>query len=127
MNESVLIYDGECPVCANYIAFAKLRERVRGLRIVSAREDDPAVREAWKFGINLNDEMALFLHGKWFVGAEAILELARLGEPSHVDRFLLTYLGAKHGRGFRYRILVWCRKLLLKVLGRSEIQPPSST
>ena len=84
MNESVLIYDGECPVCASYVAFAEVRRKVPGLRLVSAREDDPAVREAWKRGINLNDEMALRIGDKWYGGAEAILGSQNpRGDDSH--------------------------------------------
>ena len=71
--------------------------------------------------------MALRIGDKWYGGAEAILELARLGDLRLVDRLMRSFLGMPYGRKFRYGILVWLRKLLLKILGRSEISPPHAT
>lgn len=123
---AVLIYDGECPVCANYVAFAEVRRKVPGIRLVSARQgDDPAVSAAWRHGFDLDREMLLLLDGRWFSGAAAIVKLAELGTTGMRERLLRRFLGSTAGRERRYRVLVAGRKLLLRLLGRSDIRPPS--
>ena len=124
MSGPVLIYDGHCPVCSNYAAFVEVRRKVPNLRLVSARDDDPAVREAWARGINLNNEMALTLDGTWHTGADVIVKLAELGTPSLGEGLLRRFLGSVPVRKWRYGILVFLRKLLLLILRRPEITPP---
>jgi predicted DCC family thiol-disulfide oxidoreductase YuxK len=124
LSESVLIYDGYCPVCSNYVAFIEVRRKILDLRLVSARDDDPVVREAWARGINLNNEMALRLNGKWYAGADVIAKLAELGTPSLGEGLLRGFLGSTAVRKRRYSILVFLRKVLLRILRRPEITPP---
>ena len=127
LNESVLIYDGHCPVCSNYLAFAGVRRKIPDLKLISARDDDPIVREAWGRGINLNNEMALKLDSKWYTGADVITKLAELATPSLGERLLCEFLGSAAVRKRRYSILVFLRKVLLRILRRPEItQPPSA-
>ena len=126
MSGAVLIYDGHCPVCSNYVAFIEVRRKIPGLRLVSARDDDPAVREAWARGINLNNEMALVLDGRWYTGADVIAKLAELGTPSLGEGLLRGFIGSSAGRKRRYNMLVFLRKVLLRILRRPEITPPPS-
>ena len=124
LSGAVLIYDGHCPVCSNYVAFVEVRRKVPGIRLVSARDDDPAVREAWALGINLNNEMALILDGTWYTGADVIAKLAELGTPSLGEGLLRRFIGSAAVSKRRYGILVYLRKLLLRILRRPEITPP---
>lgn len=122
--ESVLIYDGECPVCSNYVAFSNARKNIPGLQLISARQDHALVRAAWQQGYNLNNEMVLYHNGHWFSGADVMSELDALGQPSTTDKFLAAILGKSSSRHSRYAVLVKMRKLLLWILRRTEIKPP---
>jgi predicted DCC family thiol-disulfide oxidoreductase YuxK len=118
---AVLVYDGDCPVCSNYVLHSRLKERFQEIRLVSARENDPAVTDARKSGIDLNEDMALWFNGKWITGSAAMVEISRHGTPGLLERGLLLFLGKGLLRSSRYRILVRMRKLLLRLLGRQEI------
>jgi predicted DCC family thiol-disulfide oxidoreductase YuxK len=120
---AVLVYDGDCPVCSNYVLHSRLKERIPDIRLVSARENDPAVAEVRKLGIDLNEDMALWWNGKWMTGSDAMLEISRHGAPGVMERGLLLFLGEGSQSPARYRILVRLRKLLLRLLGRKEITP----
>jgi predicted DCC family thiol-disulfide oxidoreductase YuxK len=120
---AILVYDGDCPVCSNYVLHSRLKERFREIRLVSARENDPAVAEARKSGIDLNEDMALWCNGKWITGSAAMVEISRHGTPGLLERGLLLFLGKGPLRSSRYRLLVRMRKLLLRLLGRQEIKP----
>jgi len=122
---SFLIYDGDCPVCANYVLLAGLRQKIPDLQLISARDAaDPRVRQAWDTGIDLNEEMALFYAARWYIGAEAMLMLCETGKVGFFDRFVHAFLGGIHTRQNRYRFLVALRKTLLRLLSRKEIEPP---
>jgi predicted DCC family thiol-disulfide oxidoreductase YuxK len=123
MAAAVLVYDGDCPVCSNYVLHSRLKERFPDIRLVSARENDPAVAEARKCGIDLNEDMALWWNGNWMTGSEAMLEISRHGAPGVLERGLLLFLGRGAQSAARYRVLVRLRKLLLRLLGRQEIAP----
>jgi predicted DCC family thiol-disulfide oxidoreductase YuxK len=121
LGSPVLVYDGDCPVCSNYVLHSRLKERFPDIRLISARENDPAVAEARKSGINLNEDMALWWNDKWITGSEAMIEISQHGAPGLLERALLLFLGKGSQRAVRYRILVRMRKLLLRLLGRREI------
>jgi predicted DCC family thiol-disulfide oxidoreductase YuxK len=123
MGAAVLVYDGDCPVCSNYVLHSRLKERFPDIRLVSARENDPAVAEARRSGIDLNEDMALWYNDKWITGGEAMVEIGRRGTPGLLERGLLLFLGKQPQRWSRYRTLVRMRKLLLRLLGRQEIRP----
>lgn len=122
--ESALIYDGECPVCSNYVAFSNARKNIPGLQLISARQDHALVRAAWAQGYNLNNEMLLYNNGTWFSGADVMSKLDALGQQSATDKLLAFLLGKSNSRNSRYALLVKLRKLLLWILQRSEIKPP---
>lgn len=122
--ESALIYDGECPVCSNYVAFSNARKNIPSLKLLSARQEHNLVKAAWQQGFNLNNEMVLFHNGQWFSGADVMSQLDAFGQPSLTDKLLAVVLGKSASRNSRYAFLVKLRKLLLWILRRSEIKPP---
>lgn len=121
-DNAVLIYDGECPVCSNYVGYVRLRKALPGLVLQSAR--DPHSRwviMAKAAGIDLNREMALLADGRWFKGPEVIQALARLGRPGLVERLVSAFVGEGKSSLIRYGILVRLRLLLLAALGRKPL------
>ena len=75
---SVIVYDGECVFCANYVRFLKLKDAIGPVELLDARSDDPRVKRYWSDGYDLNQGM-LFIHrGRTYHGDEAINVLAGL-------------------------------------------------
>lgn len=75
---NLIIYDGECIFCQNYVRFVKLRENIGPVELLDARSDDPRIDHYIRAGYDL-DEGMLFIHdGKIYYGAEAVNVLARL-------------------------------------------------
>ena len=71
-NASLIIYDGDCIFCHNYVRLMRLRTSLRNVELIDARSGDPRVRSYWSQGCDLNTGM-LFIHGgKVYQGAEAI-------------------------------------------------------
>ena len=117
----MLIYDGQCPVCAHYVKYRDLQIRFPGIRLVSARTDDPVVKQAIALGYRLNDDMLLFVDGTWLTGSDALLAIGEHGQQGMAERLMLRFLGTAAQRPGRYKTLVYLRKLLLRLIGRSEL------
>ncbi|MEL7174234.1 MAG: hypothetical protein AAFN05_14885, partial [Pseudomonadota bacterium] len=45
-HDNWLLYDGECPFCARFAAYTRLRETVGTLRLVNARDGGSEADEA---------------------------------------------------------------------------------
>ena len=88
-NTPVLIYDGECPFCSRYADFARLSRAFPALELISARDSRVEVSEAWQAGIDLNDNMALCVDGKWYTGERAIFQIAEAAQLNPIRNGLL--------------------------------------
>lgn len=91
---SLIVYDGDCIFCQNYVRFVRLRETVGKVELLDARSDDPRVAAYWRQGYDLNQGM-LFVHqGRVFHGHEAVNVLANLSSGStlfnRLNRALLS-------------------------------------
>ncbi|MGH6940007.1 DCC1-like thiol-disulfide oxidoreductase family protein, partial [Hypericibacter sp.] len=85
-SQPILVYDGECPFCANYVRLLRLRELFPNLQLLDAREnrDHPAVRQLSARGLRVDDGMALLSGDRIYHGAESIHALAEFGRPEGV-------------------------------------------
>lgn len=117
----VVVYDGECPFCASYVTMLRLREVAGNVDLVDARSDAPVA--VWARGrFDLDEGMAVRLHGAWHTGGDAVQALALLTGPSNVLN-RLHYAIFRH-RGvsrFLYPGLRAGRNLALRLLGRKKI------
>jgi predicted DCC family thiol-disulfide oxidoreductase YuxK len=118
MKGTALVYDGECPFCANYVALLRLRERCPSLELVNAREepDHPAVREVKAAGLKIDEGMALVEGGVIHHGADAMQVLASHGGQLNSALFANT----RRARVL-YPILRAGRNLTLAILGRRKL------
>ena len=93
-NQSSLmvVYDGECPFCSNYVRLMALRETVGRVERVNARQSHPLVRDLQTAGYNLNEGMAVIFGGKIYYGSEAVTLLSRLSDTSSVNARALSAL-----------------------------------
>jgi len=75
---ALIVYDGECIFCQNYVSFLRLQEAVGPVELVDARSGDPRVAALVDKGIDL-DEGMVFVNGKQVHhGADAVHVLATL-------------------------------------------------
>lgn len=122
-DKSLIIYDGECVFCQNYVRFFRLREAVGPVELLDARSGDPRVEQYWREGFDL-DEGMIFVHGgRVFYGAEAVHVLARLSSPSGVFNRLNAAIFASQGVAtFLYPALKFGRRLTLKARRRGLLR-----
>ena len=112
-----LLYDGECPVCAGFVAFAEFRRRHPDLKLLDARNEPDLVAALRRDGYDINVGMVLVVDGALYFGADASTKLAsyRTDLPA-AKRAAMTVIGATP-----YPLLRGVRNALLKVRGKTMI------
>ena len=88
----IIVYDGECPFCSNYVRLMTLRETVGRVGLVNARQSHPFVRDLQTAGYDLNEGMAVIFGGKIYHAYEAVTLLSRLSDTSSVSARALSAL-----------------------------------
>lgn len=118
----LLIYDKECPACDYYCQIVRIRESVRQLVLIDARENPEVLEEVTAQGLDIDQGMVLKMDGQLYYGADAIQLLALLSGQSGVfNRFNYWLFSSKKVAAVLYPILRYCRNLLLKILGKTKI------
>jgi predicted DCC family thiol-disulfide oxidoreductase YuxK len=118
----VVVYDGDCPLCNNYVRMTCLSKAVGTPTLVNARERPELVKALAESGINLDEGMAVYYRGRIYAGSEAINLLALLTTPSDlVNRIAATVLGRPALARALYPFLRAGRNLLLKIKGRPQL------
>lgn len=123
-DKSLIIYDGDCIFCQNYVRFVRLRETIGPVELLDARSGDPRVKAHWRQGYDLNEGM-LFVHrGTTYYGADAVNVLATLSSDT-------TWLNRLNGAIFSrpatarllYPALKLGRRLTLLARGKPLLSP----
>jgi predicted DCC family thiol-disulfide oxidoreductase YuxK len=121
-DENVLIYDGDCPFCANYVRLLRLRGAVGPIRLIDARANPIERRAAMERGFDLNQGMLLFMNGQYYHGAECLNRLALLSTTSDIfNRITAVAFRWPAAARISYPILRAGRNLTLRLLGRRKI------
>ncbi|MEM7236655.1 MAG: DCC1-like thiol-disulfide oxidoreductase family protein [Pseudomonadota bacterium] len=118
-----LLYDGECPVCSRYVAWTSLRQHHPGIELLNARDEPDLVALLREEGIDINDTFVLETGGERFIGAAAMARISSLMPDDTL--FSRVVRGATSREGVMrpvYPLLVRGRKLLLALIGRSQIR-----
>lgn len=126
---SLIIYDGDCVFCQNYVRFMRLRETIGPVELLDARSGDPRVERYWRDGYNLNEGM-LFVHkGGVHHGAEAVRILAALSSPDALwSRLNGLVFSNGTAAALLYPLLKLGRRATLLARGKRLIdRPPSLT
>ena len=117
-----LVYDGECPLCSNYAQFLKLKQSVKELTLIDARQGGEVVEEVRSLPHDLNDGMVAIVDGRYYVGHEALNELALLAEGRGVfNRINRLAFNSPVAARLGYPWLRLGRWLLLKLKGVAPI------
>jgi len=118
----VILYDGECPLCATYVRMTRLRASAGPVRLIDARSDAPEVAEARAAGLDLDRGMIVKLDGRLYHGDAAMTALALLTTPSGVfNRLMRAFFRRPALARMLYPLMVAGRKLTLRLLGRRPI------
>lgn len=92
---TLIVYDGDCIFCQNYVRLVRLREAIGPVELLNARSDDRRVLNLWRDGYDLNEGMVFVYRGRIFHGAEAINVLASLSDSrnffSSVNRVVFSH------------------------------------
>jgi predicted DCC family thiol-disulfide oxidoreductase YuxK len=121
-GHAVILYDGECPVCGEYLSLLKIRELAGEVELVNARSRPDLVEDLRTAGYEINDGIVLAHQGGISYGASALSLIAQLDESGRrLNRasaavFRLPVIGEA-----LYVVLKAGRKLLLRLLGRDLI------
>lgn len=115
-------YDGDCPFCARYVRWLRLRETVGDVRLVDLRVDHAARERLRAQGHDLDQGMVVEIDGQAHAGAEAVHRLALLSTPSdrfnRLNRWVLGHHGAS---AWVYPWLRAGRNATLFLLGREAL------
>ena len=123
-GDFVLVYDGECPVCSTYVRYVRIRESVGTITLIDAREGGPWVRRIQEEGLDLNEGMVLVYGNRIYHGADCIHMLALLSSPSGLFNRANAAIFRRPGLArVLYPVLRSGRNLLLRLLGRSKLEP----
>lgn len=117
-----ILYDGECPVCASYIALTKLREVAPGLALIDARQRPDLVEHYRKRGIDINKGMVIKIGDLTLEGASVFAMINRLSEPnSRLVKLSLRLLSGHRRSRLVYPALALGRRVLLMLLRRKPL------
>lgn len=121
-NQNTILYDGECPVCANYVNFLHFKEEVGEVELIDCRAHANIVEEARSQGFDLNDGMILILRGKLYYGDKAVQKIAQSSSKKGIfNRLQRSMFQSERAAKTLYPAMAAGRKLLLKLLGRKKI------
>jgi predicted DCC family thiol-disulfide oxidoreductase YuxK len=119
---AVILYDGECPVCGEYLNLLKIRELVDEVELVNARSRPDLVDGLRAAGYEINDGIVLAHEGGIVYGASALSVIAQLGESERtINRASAAVFRVPVIGEIFYAVLKAGRKLLLRLLGRGLI------
>ena len=121
MSDDYVLYDGQCPACAHYIAATGLAGR-DDIALIDARVNPALVAEHAAAGRMIDDSMVVAIDGVMHYGADATRKLAEIGQPAtRWRRFLLWFVGKAPWSDALYPVLATGRRGLLRLLDRPLI------
>lgn len=121
----VVVYDGGCPFCTNYVQLARLRETAGPVQLVDARADPALCDLLLAMGCDLDRGMVMLHEGRIYHGSACVQRMAALETGA-------TLVGRLSRRVFRvpwlarllYPVMVAGRNLTLAILRRPRLWAP---
>ncbi len=115
-----IIYDGECPFCASYVAFARLRKRLGAVELIDARQRPDIVESLAARGFQIDEGMVVEMDDKVFFGPEAMWAINTLLSANP----LLRLVSGRRFLKLAYPLMRGGRNMTLRLLGRRPIAAP---
>ena len=123
---ALVIYDGDCVFCQNYVKFVKLKEAVGPVELLDARSGDPRVSHYWSQGYDLNEGMLFVYRGRVYHGHDAVNMLALLSSGSSVFNMVnQMLLSNRQVAAAVYPLLKFGRRLILLLRNKTLIAAPT--
>jgi len=115
----VVVYDGECPFCRNYVSLMALRKAVGQVELVDARNGGPTVRRLADLGYDLNEGMAALYGGRIYYGGDSVALLSSMtSERGWVGRLVAVLLRDSNRARVLYPFMKFGRRVTLRLLGK---------
>lgn len=120
-----IIYDGDCPLCDNYIHRLRLVENCGAVHLVDARTDTALTRSYWAQGYDLDEGMIVVVGDAVYYGATAATALACLSSNSTLFNRIYHWI-LSHGTIAKlvYPLMKACRRIALRIKGRKGLANP---
>ena len=112
-----VIYGGQCPFCANYVALARLRERAGAVALIDARERPDLVAAHKAAGRAIDDGMIVETPDAVYFGGDAVWAINALLSKNPI----LNALSGRAMLKFVYPALRFGRNSALRLMGRTPI------
>jgi predicted DCC family thiol-disulfide oxidoreductase YuxK len=119
----LLLYDGECPFCRNYIALLAIRQVSPSFRVIDARRDPLLSARLLADGFNLDDGIVLRWQDSVYFAGDAIHVLSLIAENRGLSRLNRWVFKSRRRARLLYPLLRWGRNTSLALLGRNRINP----
>ncbi len=121
-GRSVVIYDGDCPFCSNYVKFQRLRETLGNVVLIDARSVPGIVKDFENAGMPLDDGMALILSGQIYYGADCVNRLAMLSSRhGSFNKINAWVFSSPRVSRLCYPWMKLGRSAVLRLLGRKKL------
>jgi predicted DCC family thiol-disulfide oxidoreductase YuxK len=118
----VLVYDGACPVCSQYVRYVRIRDSAGALLLVNARDGGPWVDQVVRAGLDLDEGMVLFYGGRLYHGVDCVHMLALLSTRSGAfNRLTALAFSRPAVARVTYPIMRSGRNVLLRLLNRPKL------
>ena len=123
-----IIYDGDCPLCKDYVRRLRLVEAAGEVALIDARANTPTVQVYWDKGYDLDQGMIVVVGDTIFYGADAVTALARLSSDNTLFN-KLNHWALVHEPLARlaYPLMKMARRIALWVRGRKSLANPISS
>lgn len=117
-----LVYDGDCPLCRNYVQYLRLQDSAGEVRLVNARQPHPILKELEAHELNLNDGMVLKIGDSFYHGDDCVHALALMSSETDLFNRINAWVFRSRTRSrVLYPFLRMGRNTLLRLLGRKKI------
>jgi predicted DCC family thiol-disulfide oxidoreductase YuxK len=121
-RDSVLIYDGLCPICRNYVSTLHFHISTGDIALLDARRHGDLVSELATLGFDINEGMVLIHRREIYFGPKAMGVVSALTTKSNYVNKINSFIFGKPALGaIVYSLLVAGRRALLYFLGRKQI------
>lgn len=121
-ENAILVYDGECPFCSQYVRFVRIKEALGTIELYNAREGGALVDDIKEQGYDIDEGMVLILGENYYHGADCIHMLSLMSSNIGLfNRLNAMVFSNKCVSKFLYPILRAGRNLVLLGLRRKKI------
>ncbi len=111
-----LLYDGECLLCSNTALALRLRQQVKAMTLINARQQHVLVNKVNQLGLDLNQGIVVFYQGTVTSGYKAMHYLAQLAaRPNLFNKILASVFKYKWVNFVCYPLFKMLRRILLFV------------